>query len=167
MTKPSISLPANLAALFGWLVLTFIFAALGAIASAQAKEFYAQLSQPDWAPPAWLFGPVWTVLYALMAIAVWRVWRQRGPQGATIEITLYIAQLAANALWTWLFFAWNLGLAACVEILLLWLLIVATIVVFGRRDRVAAMLLWPYLAWVSFATVLSFSMWQRNPALLG
>lgn len=158
--------PLQLPALAGWLVLTFIFAAIGAFASAQAAEFYQQLNRPDWAPPPWLFGPAWSALYLLMAIAAWRVQRAAAPGSARPELTLYVVQLAANALWTWLFFGWRLGGLAFVEILLLWLLIAATIRAFLRRDRWAGLLLVPYIAWVSFATCLCYSIWQRNPGVL-
>ncbi|MTV36523.1 TspO/MBR family protein [Duganella radicis] len=158
--------PLHLPALAGWLLLTFIFAAIGAYASAQAADFYLLLDRPSWAPPAWLFGPAWTALYLLMAIAAWRVQRVAAPGTARAELTLYVAQLAVNALWTWLFFAWHHGAAAFGDIILLWLLIAATIVAFWRRDRWAGVLLAPYIGWVSFATCLCYAIWQRNPALL-
>ena len=82
----------DLAALIGWLVLSFAAAAIGATASANAPEFYRQLARPDWAPPAWLFGPVWTVLYLLMGIAAWLVWRERRLGGACIALTLFLIQ---------------------------------------------------------------------------
>jgi len=151
-------------ALAGWLAASFAAAALGAVATRQAPEFYAQLARPDWAPPGWLFGPVWTLLYALMGIAAWRVWRRAGFGTA---IHLFLAQLALNALWSWLFFAWRLGAAAFGEILLLWLLIAATVAAFFRIDRPAAALLVPYLAWVSFAAALTYAVWRANPRLLG
>ena len=163
-------------ALAGWLVLTFVFAAIGAFATSQAGEFYGQLDQPTWAPPAWLFGPVWTVLYALMAVAAWRVQRTSGTAGTAgiaggrsvrPEMTLYVVQLVLNSLWSWLFFAWHRGALAFVELVVLWLAIVATIVVFGRRDRLAGLLLLPYIVWVSFAGALCYSIWQRNPGVLG
>lgn len=158
--------PWRLPALAGWLVLTFIFAAIGAFASSQAASFYQQLDRPDWAPPAWLFGPAWSVLYLLMAVAAWRVQRAAAPGAARAELTLYVAQLVLNALWTWLFFGWHLGALAFAEILLLWLMIAATIRAFWRRDRWAGLLLVPYIGWVSFATLLCYSIWQRNPAIL-
>jgi tryptophan-rich sensory protein len=158
--------PLQLPALAGWMVLTFVFAATGGYASSQAAGFYLQLDRPGWAPPAWLFGPAWSALYLLMAIAAWRVQRAAAPGSARAELTLYVVQLAVNALWTWLFFAWHLGAWSFAEILLLWVLIAATIVAFGRRDRWAGLLLLPYLAWVSFATCLCYSIWQRNPAAL-
>ena len=151
-------------ALAGWLAASFVAAALGAVATRQAPEFYAQLVRPDWAPPGWLFGPVWTLLYAMMAIAAWRVWRKAGFGTA---LYLFLAQLALNALWSWLFFAWRLGGAAFGEILLLWLLIAATVAAFFRIDRLAAALLVPYLLWVSFACALTHAVWRANPQLLG
>jgi benzodiazapine receptor len=155
------------AGLMASLLLAFAAAAIGAVASANAPEFYAQLSLPTWAPPAWLFGPVWTVLYLLMGIAAWLVWRERGFRGARAALLLFLLQLVANALWSWLFFTWRLGAAATVEIVVLWFLILATIVAFWRVKPVAGALLVPYLAWVTFATVLCFAIWRANPQLLG
>lgn len=153
-------------ALIGWLALSFAGAAIGAVASANAPEFYRQLARPDWAPPAWLFGPVWTLLYLLMGVAAWLVWRERGLGGGRVALTLFLIQLAANALWSWLFFAWRLGALAFLEIVILWLLIAATVAAFWRVRSVAGVLLLPYLAWVSFAMVLAYKIWQRNPQWL-
>ena len=153
--------------LLGWLLLVFFVAALAGFASAGAGEFYRELVRPAWAPPGWLFGPVWSVLYALMGIAAWLVWRARGFAGARIALWLFVAQLAANALWSFLFFAWRLGALAFADILLLWVLIIATLVAFWRTSNAAGLLLLPYLAWVSFAVALNFATWQLNPDLLG
>jgi tryptophan-rich sensory protein len=153
--------------LLGWLLLTFAAAAVAGVASASAGEFYGQLARPAWAPPAWLFAPVWTVLYALMAVAAWLVWTDSGLRGARTALALFVVQLAVNALWTWLFFVWRMGGAAFAGILVLWLLIAATAAAFARRRPLAAFLLLPYLAWVTFACALSFSTWKLNPALLG
>lgn len=154
----------QLLGLVAWLVLSFVAAGVGAIASVEAASFYAQLMQPSWAPPASVFGPVWSVLYALMGVAAWLVWRERA---ATREaLTLFVAQLAANALWSWLFFAWHQGALASAEVLVLLLLIAATIVAFWRIRRLAAVLMLPYLVWVSFASALTWSIWQSNPGLL-
>lgn len=150
-----------------WLLLTFAAAGLGGFASAQAGSFYAELERPSWAPPGWLFGPVWAVLYCLMAISVWLVWREVEQKGGALPYTLYVAQLAANALWTWLFFVWHLGALAFFEVAVLWLLIAATATVFWRRNRMAGALLLPYLVWVGFATALTWAIWQSNPATLG
>lgn len=150
--------------LLGWLFAAFAAAAVGAVASVDAPSFYAQLNKPSWAPPAGVFGPVWTVLYALMGVAAWLVWRSPGPKRAAL--TLFGAQLAANALWSWLFFAWHRGALAAVEILVLLALIVAMIVAFWRISRLAALLMVPYLLWVSFASVLTWAVWRSNPTLL-
>jgi benzodiazapine receptor len=152
--------------LLGWLILCFGAAAIGAVASANANAFYAQLVRPAWAPPPWLFAPVWTVLYALMGVAAWLVWRVRGFKAARSALLLFIIQLVANALWSWVFFVWHQGGVAFAEVLLLWCLIVATTVSFRRHNPVAAGLLLPYLAWVTFAAALTFSTWRLNPGLL-
>jgi tryptophan-rich sensory protein len=136
------------------------------LASANAGDFYSQLGRPVWAPPGWLFGPVWTVLYAMMAAAAWLVWKDKGWRGASTALALFVAQLAANALWTWIFFVWHMGAAAFVEIVLLWVLIAGTALVFWRTRKLAGALLLPYLLWVSFASVLSYAMWQGNPQIL-
>ena len=150
--------------LAGWLLLVFGAAALGAIASVDAASFYARLNKPDWAPPAAVFGPVWTVLYALMGIAAWLVWRAPGP--TRNALVLFVVQLTANVLWSWLFFAWHRGALASIEILVLLMLITATIVAFWRISRPAALLLVPYWLWVSFASVLAWTVWRGNPHLL-
>ena len=149
-----------------WLVIVFATSAIGAFASINARSFYAQLTQPAWAPPGWVFGPVWSALYLMMGIAAWLVWRERGLAAARGAFVLFFVQLAANALWSWLFFAWHLGAMAFAEIIVLWCLIVATIVAFWRVRPLAGALLLPYLAWVSFASVLAFWMWRLNPVLL-
>jgi tryptophan-rich sensory protein len=145
----------------------FAAAAIGGFASASAGEFYGELVRPPWAPPGWLFGPVWSVLYGLMGISAWLVWQVRGFAGARRELLLFIVQLVVNALWPWLFFVWRQGGLAFAEILLLWTLIVVTIVLFSRVSKVAAVLLLPYLAWVSFASALTLATWRLNPGLLG
>lgn len=152
-------------ALAGWITLCAIAGAVGAIASADAKEFYAALDQPSWAPPAAVFGPVWTLLYIAMAVAAWLVWRERGFSRARGALGLFLAQLALNALWSWLFFAWHRGSLAFADIVVLLVLIVATMVSFAKIRQLAAWLLAPYLAWVTFATFLNYSVWQRNPLL--
>ncbi|CAN7188511.1 tryptophan-rich sensory protein [Pseudorhodoferax sp. LjRoot39] len=149
--------------LLGWLLLCFSVAALGAFASRGAPAFYAQLEQPAWAPPASVFGPVWTLLYLMMAVAAWQVWRLRG---WCVPLLLFLVQLAANGLWSWLFFGWRLGGPAFADIVLLWALLAATLAGFWRVRRSAGLLLLPYLAWVTFAAALNWAVWQRNPGLL-
>ena len=159
---------SQLLGLLAWLLATFAAAAVGAVASVDAASFYAQLTKPSWAPPAGVFGPVWSALYALMAVAAWLVWRSvRSTAGSrAVALGLFGVQLAANVLWSWLFFAWHRGALAAVEVLVLLALIVATVVAFWRISRPAALLLVPYLAWVSFASVLTWAVWRSNPGLL-
>ncbi len=153
--------------LAGWLVATFAVSAVGALASIQARPFYGALAQPAWAPPPWLFGPVWTALYAMMAIAAWLVWRSGGWRSNRTALWLYSGQLVLNGLWSWLFFAWSRGALAFADILVLWVLIVATLVSFWRVRPLAGALLVPYLLWVTFATALNYSLLQLNPQVLG
>ncbi|KQZ79401.1 sensory protein [Rhodanobacter sp. Root561] len=153
--------------LVGWLLLSFVAAAIGAVASVQAADFYQQLAQPSWAPPSSVFGPVWSVLYALMGIAAWLAWREGGWHRQRGVLTLFVIQLALNALWSWLFFGWHRGALAFVDIVMLWLLIVATVLGFWRVRALAGALLLPYLGWVSFASALNFAVWHLNPQMLG
>ncbi|MCW9028379.1 MAG: tryptophan-rich sensory protein [Kangiella sp.] len=162
----------NLLGLFGWLIVAFFAATIGAIASVDAGDFYSQLVQPTWAPPGWLFGPVWTVLYAFMGIAAWLVWRERYNLNASLKriyagLTVFLMQLVLNALWSWLFFGWKLGGWAFVDIIVLWIFIGFTVVGFLRVNKLAAILMAPYLLWVLFAAVLNYAVWQMNPAQLG
>ncbi|MES2603949.1 MAG: TspO/MBR family protein [Pseudomonadota bacterium] len=152
--------------LVGSLIVVFAAAALGAVASIDAAVFYAQLLRPDWAPPASVFGPVWSVLYLLMGISAWLVWRERSARHLEAALALFMAQLCANALWSWLFFGWHQGALAFAEVLVLLGLIVGTLAAFWRIRRLAAWLLVPYVLWVSFASALTWAVWQRNPGLL-
>jgi len=150
-----------------WLIVCFVAAAIGGAASIQAGPFYAQLVRPTWAPPSSIFGPVWTILYALMGIAAWLVWRAADSRAVRLPIILFLVQLMLNALWSWLFFRWHQGALAFADILLLAVSIVATLIAFWRISRLAGALLIPYLLWVIFASGLNYSVWQRNPQLLG
>ena len=156
----------SLLALAGWLLASFAAAAAGGLASRNSAAFYARLDRPAWAPPSELFGPVWTVLYLCIGVAAWLVWRERGLAGARGALGLWVAQIALNGLWTWLFFAWRMGGAAMAEIVVLWVLILLTLVAFWRVRRAAGLLMLPYLAWVTYAALLTASLWRRNPALL-
>lgn len=153
--------------LVAWLAVSGIAAAAGGAASIRAGPFYTQLARPEWAPPPSIFGPVWTILYALMGIAAWLVWRAGGFRAARFALTLFLVQLALNALWTWLFFGWQQGALAFADILVLWALIVATLIAFWRIRPLAGALLVPYLLWVSFAAALNYAVWQLNPQALG
>lgn len=151
--------------LLGWLAACLLAAAIGATASVQAASFYQQLTLPSWAPPAHVFGPVWSVLYVLMALAAWVAWRTDSHR-ARPALTLFIVQLAVNAAWSWLFFGWHMGAAAFIDILLLCALVLVTLVGFWRLRPLAGLLLTPYLVWISFAAVLNFSVWRLNPVSL-
>jgi tryptophan-rich sensory protein len=152
--------------LIGWFTLVFAAAAVGAGASVEASFFYAKLIRPSWAPAAWLFGPVWTLLYVLMGVSAWLVWCARGFAGAQLALSLFFVQLAVNGIWSWLFFAWHLGNLALMDIVVLWFLIVATVISFWPINRLAAALLMPYLVWVTFASILTFSIVRLNPLQL-
>lgn len=151
--------------LLAWLALVFVVATTGALASVDAASFYLRLDRPAWAPPASAFGPVWSVLYALMGTAAWLVWRERDTRPVALALGLFAAQLVANAMWSWLFFAWRLGAASFGDVLLLLILLLFTVVSFLRVRRLAGLLMLPYLAWVFLASALTWSVWQHNPTL--
>jgi len=125
-------------------------------------DWYASLEKPSWNPPGWVFGPVWTALYTMMAVAAWLVWRRGGFAAQRLPLGLFMVQLAFNALWTPLFFGFHWIGTAFVEILLLGLAIAATLAAFRSVSRLAMWLLVPYLAWVSFAAVLNYTLWRLN-----
>jgi translocator protein len=160
-TQPApISKGRQILALGGWMLLCFAAAAFGGLF--MPGEWYASLKKPAWNPPGWVFGPVWTALYTMMAVAVWLVWKRGGWAAQRPRLTLFLVQLALNAAWTPLFFGLKKPGWAFAEIVLLWLAIGATLLAFRPVSRVAAGLLAPYLAWVSFAAVLNFTLWRLN-----
>jgi benzodiazapine receptor len=144
----------------GWLVLTFTAAALGA--KFLPDEWYAQLKKPTWNPPNSIFAPVWTTLYLLMAAAAWLVWRRYGLGGALVPLILFVVQLLLNAAWTWLFFGLHRIRGALIDIVILWVMILATLSFFLKLSLLAGILLMPYLAWVSFAAALNWTIWRIN-----
>lgn len=149
-----------------WSAALVSLAAVTAVAMFGAQftpgAWYAALAKPAWNPPAWVFGPVWTTLYLMMAIAAWRVWRVAGLRPARDAFLLYFAQLALNACWSMLFFGWRRPDLALAEILVLLVLILATAHQFRCHDRLAAWLLAPYALWVGFAAFLNFTFWRLN-----
>jgi tryptophan-rich sensory protein len=147
-------------ALTGSLLLCFAAAAFGGMF--MPGEWFASLKKPSWNPPSWVFGPVWTALYSMMAVAAWLVWKRGGCAVQRGPLTLFLVQLALNAAWTPLFFGLQWPGAAFAEIVLLWMAISVTLVAFGRVSYVAAWLLVPYLVWVSFAAALNFTLWRLN-----
>jgi tryptophan-rich sensory protein len=147
-------------ALLGWLALCF--AAAGTAAFVSPGGWYAGINKPAWNPPAWVFGPAWTFLYVTMAVAAWLVWREGGWRNQGKALGLFVLQWALNALWTPLFFGLHRPGLALIDILALWLAILATLIAFWRVRRAAGILLLPYLAWVTFATALNFTIWRMN-----
>ena len=160
MPVPVTSLYKNTSALAVCIAITFLAPVLGAWA--MPGEWYATLRKPTWNPPSWIFGPVWTALYLMMATAAWLVWQRGGWSGQRRALTLYLVQLVLNAAWTPLFFGLKMPGPAFAEILLLLGAIIATTVAFRRVNKGAAALLVPYLAWVSFAAFLNFTLWRLN-----
>lgn len=159
-TKPATINRRPALALVGWCALCLATAGTGFFVSVDG--WYAGLNKPDWNPPAWLFGPVWTVLYLMMGTAAWLVWREGGWKSRRWSLGLFLVQLFLNAIWTPVFFAMHQIGMALVDITLLWLLLGATLIAFWRVNRLAAILLVPYLAWVSFAAFLNFTILQMN-----
>ncbi|MGL5019388.1 MAG: TspO/MBR family protein [Luteolibacter sp.] len=157
---PSSSLPRQLFALLGWLALCFT--AAGTAVFVSTNGWYAGINKPAWNPPAWIFGPAWTFLYITMAVAAWLVWREGGWRTQGKALGLFILQWALNALWTPLFFGFHRPGSALIDILALWFVILATLIAFWRVRRAAGVLLLPYLAWVTFATALNFTIWRMN-----
>jgi translocator protein len=149
--------------LIGFLALCFGVAAVGSVFTSSAMpEWYMSLEKPAFNPPSWVFGPVWTLLYAMMAVAAWLVWREAGFGGATAALTLFFIQLALNLAWSGIFFGLRQPGWALVEIVVLWAAILATMVLFFRHSTLAGWLLVPYLLWVSFASVLNAALWRLN-----
>ena len=147
-------------ALLGFVVFSMAAGASGAIWPVSA--WYFQIVQPSWTPPPWVFGPVWTLLYILIGVSAWRVWRRRGFRRDPVALRVFLAQWALNFAWTGLFFGLHAPLAALVEIIALLALIAWTIARFRRLDPIAAVLLVPYLLWVSYATSLNAGFWWLN-----
>lgn len=155
----------RLAALAGFVAVSLAAGAIGSLATAQAiPTWYPTLAKPAWNPPSWVFGPVWTTLYVLMGAAAWLVWqRSRGLREVRVPMALFALQLVLNAAWSLIFFGLHALGAAFVEILLLWLAILATLLSFWRVRPLAGALLLPYLGWVSFASGLTYAVWRLNP----
>lgn len=150
--------------LAGWLVVTFAAAWIGS--RYMPGAWYASLAKPSWNPPNYLFGPVWSVLYVLMAAAAWLVWRKAGFSGARVALILFVVQLAFNALWSYLFFGQHRPDMAFFDIVALWVSIVIVAALFWRVDPIAGGLMVPYIAWVSFASYLNVTLWRLNPDVI-
>lgn len=154
----------NWLTLVGFITLSEAAGIIGSIFTAPSiRGWYDTLIRPDIAPPNWVFGPVWTTLFALMGIAAFLVWK-RGLEHRNVKIALgiFAVQLVLNTLWSIIFFGLRSPGGALIEIVFLWFAILVTIVVFSKISRAAAWLLVPYIAWVSFAAYLNFSIWMLN-----
>jgi benzodiazapine receptor len=161
MTQPYPTRPSPWIGLGVWVAVTFAAAWIGS--RFQPGDWYAGLIKPALTPPARVFGPVWTLLYVMMATAAWLVWRKHGLANAIGSLGLFLGQLVLNALWSYLFFGLQRPGLAFLDIVVLWLAILATLVAFWRSHPAAGVLLLPYLLWVSFATYLNFQFWRLNP----
>lgn len=153
----------DVSALGAFLLICFAIAAAGgAVTATSVGDWYQSLAKPGFTPPDWLFAPVWTVLYVLMAVAAWRVWRASGFSAARGALLAFVVQLALNLGWSVLFFGMNAIGAALAEMVALLTAIVVTLVLFIRIDRLAGILLLPYALWVGYALLLNASIWLMN-----
>ena len=151
-------------ALLVWVAICFVAAGFGSAFTASAvRAWYPAIAKPAWTPPNWVFGPVWTVLYVMMGIAAWLVWRKTGLFGGQLPLALFVIQLLLNVAWPLIFFGLTAIGPAFFEIVVLWCAVAATIAAFLRISRLAGWLLVPYLVWVTFAAMLNFAIWQLNP----
>ena len=136
---------------------------LGAWATTpEIDGWYRTIAKPAWNPPDRVFGPVWTSLYLMMAIAGWLVWKRDGFRNAAVPLTLFGVQLVFNVGWSWIFFGLHQPGWAFAEMVVLWATIAATTILFFRRSKPAGWLFVPYLAWVTFAAALNFALWRLN-----
>lgn len=127
------------------------------------ESWYQTINKPSWNPPNWIFGPVWTALYIMMGVALFLVWKSSGNANTKkLALLLFAAQMLLNFFWSFIFFSLQQPGWAFAEIVVLWLLILATIFAFARLNNMAAWLLVPYISWVSFAAILNFTIWQLN-----
>jgi len=151
---------ARILALLGWIGICFLVAAMAS--QFMLGEWYAGLRKPVWTPPNWLFGPVWTLLYLMMGIAAWLVWRQGGFSGARLALGLFLFQLVLNGLWSWLFFGLQRPGLASIEISVLWVTILASLIAFWRIIPLDGIFLIPYAVWVGFAAFLNITLFRMN-----
>ncbi len=147
--------------LYAFLIGTLLVGATASVfTEPNIAGWYSALAKPNFNPPNFVFAPVWTALYVMMAVAAWRAWRVVGVM--SVALMLYFLQLTFNFAWSLIFFAEHLIDAALIDIVALWLAIAATAIAFFRADRLAGLLMLPYLAWVSFAGLLNFEIWRLN-----
>lgn len=138
----------------------WIAAVIGSIATfSQIPTWYTTLVKPEWNPPNWLFGPVWTVLFTLMGVSLYLLWKNKNN---AIAVRFFYIQLFLNILWSWMFFGWHRLDLALVEIVVLWIAIVKTVNYSYKVNKTAGLILLPYLIWVSFAGFLNYTIWMLN-----
>ncbi|WP_435320089.1 TspO/MBR family protein [Haloarchaeobius sp. TZWSO28] len=163
-TRPGIDLPSRdeLLRILGFVVLVNLVGGAAAVIGGPGSEWFATLEKPWFYPPTWAFGVVWTLLFTLLGIALYRVWRADESRERRIALGAFVLQMVFNVAWTPAFFGLESPGIALGVIAALWVLVVGTIWAFRRVDRTAAALLVPYLLWVSFATVLNYDIWRLN-----
>ena len=153
--------PSALVALLVFVALVVVAAAVGS--RFRPGEWYERLRKPSWRPPNWLFAPVWSALYLMMAFAAWLVWGKAGLAAGAVPLALWLGQLVLNAAWSPAFFGLRRPDLGLIVIAALWVAIASTVAAFAAVSATAAWLMVPYLVWVSFATALNFAIWRLNP----
>lgn len=160
MTKGSSSKIVDISGLIGWLLLSAVIAWFGS--QFAADNWYLELNKPGWTPPGWIFGPVWTILYILMAVAAWLIWRNDRKITGKLSLKIYLIKMVCNGLWSYLFFGLHQIGLAFLDIIVLLVLLIWVIILFYKEKKSAGIILIPYLIWVSFASVLNLSIWLLN-----
>lgn len=150
----------KISGLIGWIIICSLPGIFGA--QFEPGTWYELLQKPSWTPPNWVFPVVWPILYIMMGISAWLIWKIKEVSISSTEFTWFFVQLILNGLWSWIFFGMNLISTGLAEILLLWISLVFTILLFWNRSRIAGLLLVPYLLWISYASALNFAIWQLN-----
>jgi benzodiazapine receptor len=146
-----------------WIGLCFVVMLTGSLFTRPSiPNWYAALHKPAWTPPNWLFGPVWLILYLLMGLAAWLVWKERRVSKSGVPLTLFLGQLFLNLLWSYLFFGLQMPQVAFAEIGILWLMILTTTLTFWQVKPLAGILFLPYLVWVAYAGILNLAIWRMN-----
>jgi len=168
MSEPTDDRPKeslDLVGLFAFIVLCLVVSGIGgAITASSVETWYQALEKPIFNPPDWVFAPVWTLLYIIMGISAWRVWRLRSFEATSKALGVFALQLGFNLAWSFLFFGLQKIDLALVEIVILLVAIIVNAIMFWRIDRLAGLMLMPYIAWVTYATVLNASIWLLNKA---
>jgi len=168
MPKPTKGCPKesrDLVGLFAFIVLCLVVSGIGgAVTASSVETWYQALEKPPFNPPDWVFAPVWTLLYIIMGIAAWRVWRFRSFEATSKALGFFALQLGFNLTWSFLFFGLQRIDLALVEIVILLVVIIVNAIMFWRIDRLAGLMFLPYIAWVTYATILNSSLWLLNKA---